>query len=46
MIAGGFNILNYIPHIIFGAVILFLLIYIIKKKNKNKEVINSKEPLY
>ena len=46
MIAGGFNILNYIPHIIFGVVILFLLIYIIKKKNKNKEVINSKEPLY
>jgi hypothetical protein len=29
MIACGFNILNYIPHIIFGAVILFLLIYII-----------------
>lgn len=46
MIASGFNILNYIPHIIFGLLIIVLLVYIIKKKNKNKEVINSKEPLY
>ena len=46
MIASGFNILNYIPHIILGLLIIVLLVYIIKKKNKNKEVINSKEPLY
>ena len=46
MIAGSFNIMNYIPYIIFGALILFLLIYIVRKKKTKKDIKNSNEPLY
>ena len=41
-----FNIIEYIPFIIFGGVILFLIIYIISKKKKSKNVTKTNEPLY
>ena len=41
-----FNILDYIPFILFGGVVFFLIVYIILKKKKSKNVTKTNEPLY
>ena len=42
----GFNLIDNLPMIFFGALIIFLFAYIIIKKKKGKKEVKSNEPLY